>query len=462
MKSSCVHFGALIWAVALLSTSAAEAAQAIAPLDSNVPPRAAATDLKQIAAKRQQLMAAMMRDPSNLDIAFEYASLSAEAGDLEGAISTLERMLIFAPGLPRLDLELGVLYFRLGAHDTALSYFQAALDPANHAPAPVREKVEAYIAAIGKQSQPNQFSGSISFGTQYQTNANGGPSSLFVDLNGLPFVLSQSAASTPDTNAYAAGSFVYSKDLADQGDRFVVGLQSYGSLYKQETQLNTGASELTFGPQFNLQRFHIDDASLAMYGIAGGVLLGGYPYLASDGFGLNVQKGLGPRLHLGLTSEFRNQTYFNSPDQPLATDRNGSNVRLLATAQYHVSDAFSVFAGATSERRNAEAGYLSLLQLGASLGGTVVFASPLPQLADPWSFTLWGGYLQRNHDAPDPIVNVAQAEVEHEFDIQGTLNVPLQQGWSMQTTLSYRDVKSNYDIDNTTDTSALVGFTKQF
>ena len=41
----------------------------------------------------------MLQDPSNLDVAFEYASLSSQVGDYEAAISTLERMLIFAPKL---------------------------------------------------------------------------------------------------------------------------------------------------------------------------------------------------------------------------------------------------------------------------------------------------------------------------------------------------------------------------
>ena len=34
----------------------------------------------------------MLQDPSNLDVAFEYASLSSQVGDYEAAISTLERM----------------------------------------------------------------------------------------------------------------------------------------------------------------------------------------------------------------------------------------------------------------------------------------------------------------------------------------------------------------------------------
>ena len=65
----------------------------------------------------------MLQDPSNLDVAFEYASLSSQVSDYEAAISTLERMLIFAPNTPRLQLELGILYYKLGSYEVARTYF---------------------------------------------------------------------------------------------------------------------------------------------------------------------------------------------------------------------------------------------------------------------------------------------------------------------------------------------------
>ncbi|MEY8843245.1 tetratricopeptide repeat protein, partial [Cribrihabitans sp. XS_ASV171] len=75
--------------------------------------------------RRAQLFQATLNDPANLDIAFEYALLSARLGDYEGAISTLERILVFNPGLPRVQLELAVLYYRIGAVDTAQHYLDA-------------------------------------------------------------------------------------------------------------------------------------------------------------------------------------------------------------------------------------------------------------------------------------------------------------------------------------------------
>jgi Flp pilus assembly protein TadD len=61
-------------------------------------------------ARQTVLLAKMLERPADLDIAFEYATVSVMVGDYEAAISTFERMLIFAPHLPRVKLELGVLY----------------------------------------------------------------------------------------------------------------------------------------------------------------------------------------------------------------------------------------------------------------------------------------------------------------------------------------------------------------
>ena len=56
-----------------------------------------------MAAGQQALFSRMMADPGNVDLALKYAEASAQAGDLEGAVSTLERLLIFAPQVARLN-----------------------------------------------------------------------------------------------------------------------------------------------------------------------------------------------------------------------------------------------------------------------------------------------------------------------------------------------------------------------
>ena len=44
----------------------------------------------------------MMAQPTDLDLTFRFAELAIVAGDLEGAVSAFERLLIFNPDLPRI------------------------------------------------------------------------------------------------------------------------------------------------------------------------------------------------------------------------------------------------------------------------------------------------------------------------------------------------------------------------
>ncbi|MDJ0933531.1 tetratricopeptide repeat protein [Breoghania sp.] len=109
----------------------------------------------EIETRRTQLLQAMLAAPDDLDIAFAYAALSARVDDHEAAIYTLERMLIYAPDLPRVQLELGVLYYRIGAFDVARQYFEAAIS-GPEVPREVRERVDVYLAGIDQaQDRPS-------------------------------------------------------------------------------------------------------------------------------------------------------------------------------------------------------------------------------------------------------------------------------------------------------------------
>ena len=86
------------------------------------------TDPAELAAANQrkdEIFEKLFKDPTNLSLLFEYANLSILVGDLEGAIGVFEQMLIYDSELPRIRLELGVLYFRLGAYALATNSLKA-------------------------------------------------------------------------------------------------------------------------------------------------------------------------------------------------------------------------------------------------------------------------------------------------------------------------------------------------
>ena len=438
-------------------------AGAQSPASPNVPPRVAAADLPEIEAARARLFQAMMRDPADLDIAFRYAELSSRAGDLEGAIATLERMLIFAPGLPRLQLELGVLYYRLGAYETAQTYFDQALAAPN-VPEEVRNKVEPYLSAIGEKSAPERFSGTVTSGLRWQSNANAAPESRLVRTTLLsdPLLLDPAALSDDDINGFVAGNFRYSRDMAGQGDRFEASLQTYGALYAEHDEINTGFAELTLGPTFNLERLDIADATFGVYGILGGVTLKEDPYLLSGGIGMSLAKLLAPATRLTLRGEIRGESFRDSDLRPTASQRSGERLRGQIGLEHQLTAQIMLFGILSGENREADSDDLSYTELGFQLGGVVDFRSPFPAQADPWSLGLVAGYLDRDYEEADRLFSLTEAEEDEEFFVESSLTVPLRDDWALQATLGYRDLASNYDLRRYDNVSTSFGIVKRF
>jgi tetratricopeptide (TPR) repeat protein len=400
-----------------------------------------------IEARRTSLFAAMLRDPSNLDIAFEYAALSSQAGDLEAAISTLERMLVFAPGLPRLQFELGVLYYRLAAYQPATAYFEAVL-AAPDVPADVREMAASYLDAIETGSAGSHFAARVTTGVTYQTNANAGPGTPNITLNGFNFTLNPGATAQPDVNAFGSVSATGSFDLGTQGDTFDYTVNGFGSIYRNLGTLNSAAFDLRAGPVLSLARFSLDNATAGFYGIAGGVFLGGAPYLGKAGAGTEVEVGLDARTELALRSEVAYEAFVDSAQRPTASHRSGVHVSGALDALHQLSPDFGIFGTVRLDRRNAQRNYLSSWQVGAELGALYAFASPLPMLEDPWSINVSAGIQHLIADAPDPVFSPTDPERTTEVFIRSTLTVPLPEHLALAANAGYTRSFSNYPFGN--------------
>ncbi|KQT85746.1 tetratricopeptide repeat protein [Aurantimonas sp. Leaf443] len=426
-----------------------------------VPPRAEAVGAgPEIDARRDALFRRMMADPSNLDLAFDYAALSSQAGDLEAAVATLERMLIFAPGLPRLQLELGVLYYRLGATQTARTYFEAAVSGPD-VPQPVRDRVDVYLARLDDADAPSRLDGLVTLGGAYQTNANAAPSSRTIGLNGVDYILDDTFTERPDVNGFASLLLNYSHDLPGQGDRLEATFTAYGSLYAERDELNTALAELTVGPSFDLGRYGLDDTRLSVYGILGGAVLQADPYLASGGLGIQASTLIDPQLRLTGNLEARHEAFQDSTDRPTSSDRTGERYNASLAAQYALSDRTVLFSTLIGERRLADADYLSYGEVGGVLGVSHSFASPVAALEAPWTLTLAAGLSGRWFDEPDRLVG-SDEEHDREFFLQATQLVPLRDEWAMQLQAGYRDVASNYDMRDYDNLRAAIAILKRF
>ena len=130
--------------------------------------------------EKEEVFKQLFKDPTNLSLLFKYANLSILVGDLEAAIGVFEQMLIYDSELPRIRLELGVLYFRLGAYAMATNYLKSVKE--FNPPAEVEAKVNQFLEAIVSAEKPFQWQQNLSIGFKRTTNGNSGINADFIEI----------------------------------------------------------------------------------------------------------------------------------------------------------------------------------------------------------------------------------------------------------------------------------------
>lgn len=417
------------------------------------------TELK---ARQAALLKASLADPANLDAAFEYAMVSAQVGDHEAAISTLERMLVFAPGLPRVQLELGVLYLRLGAEDVAATYFESALAAPN-VPPQVAERVNLYLAAIAKKEAPAKVSGMLTTGVRVQSNANASPEGRRIQLNGNTFLLDDTSTGKADVNGFLSGNVHFSYDLGLQGDTLEADLVFYGARYGKLDRLNTEMAELTFGPTLNLARIGIDDARLGLYGIANGIRLDGANYSGAIGAGVRLGMKVMERDEINARLEVRRRWFNDTVRYPTASDRAGYALRAVSTYHHRFTAAFSGRLSLMLDYEDAQVAWKRSLEAGVSAGLTYRFSSPFGPDAGPWSIDLEAGYSRRGFSRPDPLVNRSRSQRDNEAWARTVLTMPVgSKGTAVALTGELRRQQSNYDLNDYTNALGMVTLMQRF
>lgn len=413
--------------------------------------------------RREALLQQMLARPNDLDLAFEYAKLSADAGDYEGAISTMERMLIYAPNTPRIQFELGVLYYRLGAYDVSRSYFEQVL--ANPSvPPDVANQVRLYIQQLSLAADPPPFSASIFSAIRYETNANFGPGTNSVTLNGIDFTLDDQSVGRPGWSALNIGTLHYSYDLKKQGDQIDFDFLAYSTAYFEDElqDIDLDFFEFTLGPSWNLKRWGWGQTRLYTYAIADLAYLGYETYFTAPGAGVRLLSFSAERSVLDARVETRYREFNDTSDLPTNSLRDGLQTRFGATYSYYTSPGFVITTQGYVQREDADAEFYANWEIALSGGFAWTFDNPLCQCKFPWTWQLGGGVILRDYDAPDPTINAFEKEEDETWWARTAVVVPFAETWALVPQVEYRDQDSNYDIRKFDDLITMIGVQKRF
>jgi Tetratricopeptide repeat len=364
----------------------------------------------RLEARKEALFQQMLRNPANLDVTFAYADVAARLGDYEGAVSALERMLLFNPNLPRVQLELGALYFRMGSYDIARDYFTKAA--AAKPPPEVRARIDEYLAQIEKATSRHHLSGYVFLGGQYQTDANVAGSSQFLGptLFGIPvlYALNTPFVKQASGSLFGSGSLLYSYDLENQRhDTIDVTAVGYANHYFNSfvNRLDLALLEVTGGPRFNFPNGSLigeKPASFRPYVIFDEVGLGWDQYFVAGGFGLEHDEILWNDLALRGVFEFRRKNFTNAPTRPLSTGLNGNDKLVSFQAAKPITENSVLNLEFDYLDQSTELSYYTNMSYGVSGSYVIHYNSPFRITRDSWESSAFVGHLWSNYAAPDP------------------------------------------------------------
>lgn len=394
----------------------------------------------------------MLDNPSDLDITFAFAELAMRIGDFEGAISALERMLLINPELPRVRLELGVLYFRIGSYAIARSYLQEAMR-AKDMPDDIRSRVEIYLSEANKRLSRHKFFGSIAMGARYQSNANGGPNSPAVLVGGVAATLNDEFTQQADYNLFSAIDLRHRYDLQRQ-DRSEIDtrISFYEAKQQDQEQLDLYYLRVSSGPRTAFAPDLFDNVFVRPYGQVDYTWLENSTYSASFGGGLEAEIPVSARNALNLDMQLRQNIYRNSTSRPNNSRQDSLDKEISATFRHLPGGKTTVGINLRYLIRSARVSSNSYRQLTATGFWSMGFDSPLKDLPSPWKVSLAVTRQLKAYRGIDVTIDPLHHRYDEEWRLSLAGEIPLNGDWSLFTNLSRSVVNSNqpnFDYTNT-------------
>jgi hypothetical protein len=397
----------------------------------------------------------LLKDPTNVELNFRYGEAAVKLGNYEGAISALERLLLYNPNFPGVKLQLAELYARLGSYTAARAY----LDQAESAPdvtSEARARVKALRAQLERATSPSQFAVNLVTGLRHQSNVSAEPAGSDIIAGGIPLTLSSVILHKPGWDAFLGGNLAHTYDFGG------VTLQSNALVYYSKqfrfSLVDSAALEVNSGPRFDIGGSGAGKVvALRPYVLASEVLLGNNQFVWSVGAGLSADRQITERIGAAGFYEFRSERFANVAAVPTATDMDagvhaiGANLsyQVLENANFGLQASYAITHARQSFASNdafvLRANYAHSFQLPSEFGVGPLIISPVLYRIYSWSAAA--------NPAVDPtVIPVTQ---EWRFGVTGELG--LTNNLSATAHVIREVIGSNLAADKSNDTQVIIG-----
>ena len=392
-------------------------------------------ELALVEQQKEEVFKKLFKDPTNLSLLFKYANLSIMVGDLEGAIGVFEQMLIYDSKLPRIRLELGVLYFRLGAYALANNYLKSVKE--FNPPPEVEARVDQFLEAIVSAEEPFQWQQNLSIGFKRTTNGNSGINADFIEIGDFLLEVDQESKRQSDRSALYNYSLSVDQDLNHPRGDNIQYFFSYGAdRFDTFNQFDIQSNVISARRNLNLDEhifsfFNLEDPVFSPNINLLRVVLNRQEILRSGRLSLDYSGQLDGGSSM-LFSYYREEKIFRSGRQ-----KNG-RVNGVSFGQSFVWSGPQALYGykVILENYRANAGY----EFYENYGLEFSYSQPF---LDNWQFSSKYSYQDKSHDEDYPLFGSRQDQME-----SLRLNMLKSMGacWSLNLGLIFNDSRSTISI----------------
>jgi len=368
------------------------------------------------AAEAHALLLALTKQGADDNQTLFLLAMAAKAQDDWQAVKKhLDTILARDPaGSGRIKLELAEALFRIGEPIRARQLLLEV--KASNPPSKVGENIDAFLAFI-KSGSPSLFSGWISAGRLYDTNANQGPSIDTVLIYDLPFTLNKDAKGSSDwATVLRAGSNLYyglNDKLALQG-----GVSLYSTDYDSLSRFDVVSLSANAGPSFKHNGW-----SFSLPYVINAVKIGHEDdwYQISNGVAPQFGWQISPRLSVQGSLAWQDKRYRNN------RERNGKALTFSPSIRYGINASSYVTLGGYTGQEDSGIKTSRNASHGVNLGYYKAFNQS-------WSLYVAPSWSQTDYEGIEAAYN--KGRKDKRVDVTTNLNY-LYAPWGVNVTLSY-------------------------
>jgi tetratricopeptide (TPR) repeat protein len=377
-----------------------------------------------------------LRRPSDPATLVRYAELAVKVGDLEGAITALERLLLIEGDQPRLRLELGILYYKLGSYEVARRYLDGAQNSTRATPE-IRNRAAQVIGEVDRKHGLSRFSGDILAGLRYSSNANSGPAGA-ISAFGAPFVPNPAISRRSDFNAIAAAALRHRYDLGRQDSGTLeTDLGLYSARQFQVSEANVHVVDITTGPRVQPFASDLSGLSLKPFLTARYVSVHDLTTYWAWGAGVEATKSFGDRFLTSLTLLGRHREFLNNSDAPFNNRSSGNEQTGYFNLRAILTPGLLLTVGPNVTRFTAVTDPESYWEYGFGGALSARFSDPIGMNGRAWTLTATAGVQFADYDQPNTLIDANIARRQTDLNLGLLLAVPLDESLTLMAQTGY-------------------------